>query len=661
MIGRSTVTPGPARRRRRRHHHRGRRRRRRRRRRGHQRPRGPRHDPGGRRRRRARRHGAGRRGRLQRGRRRRDRRASPSAAWTATGPILDGEFELENGIRVARRRRRRGREHDRAQLRAATASSGPASTATAARSSPPTATATTASTPSTPSTASSTHSYASGSPDAGFYIGQCYPCNAVIDDVISEYNGLGYSGTNSGGDLVHHELDRSASTGPASCPTAAATSSATRSASRRIVGNIVYTQQPDRHAGHRRRPAGHGQRHPRRRRAPEPDRQQLVRRPRPHRHRPRAVPRGGRQRRRSPTGEELDLPCAEARELPLADPAVDPAAAAVELGEQRGPRQRRQRLAASPTSASAPSAAITASLGNCFRDNEFDDHRPRCSSSSSPRATASRHRVTTSTAGAVDLGRPHGRRAAAAGRLPRPAHPAGAGGHGRSRGCAVRALRRARARRHRRHRGARRPRRIEPVLHPLDRRPGARRWASSPSPSGSRCCTSDSPEERGRRPRQEVLPLGPPGRGGPVRRRVLVQPLGARRPDRVPRRAGRVAPAPLLRRRAPPTPTAPRSRCGHRTTSCQTAARHRRRTGRRPSTSTARRWCPRSSTPTTGPARASTPPRCRRTRPGWPSCPATTPPPSPNRSTSSGGTAAPRPPCRRTRRRARARRGWPCA
>ncbi|HLU41301.1 MAG TPA: right-handed parallel beta-helix repeat-containing protein [Microthrixaceae bacterium] len=45
------------------------------------------------------------------------------------------------------------------------------------------------------------NSYASGSPDAGFYIGQCYPCNAVIDNVVSEYNGLGYSGTNSGGEL----------------------------------------------------------------------------------------------------------------------------------------------------------------------------------------------------------------------------------------------------------------------------------------------------------------------------------------------------------------------------------------------------------------------------------------------------------------------------
>ena len=45
------------------------------------------------------------------------------------------------------------------------------------------------------------HSLGSGSPDAGFYIGECFPCDAVITDVVSEYNGLGYSGTNSGGDL----------------------------------------------------------------------------------------------------------------------------------------------------------------------------------------------------------------------------------------------------------------------------------------------------------------------------------------------------------------------------------------------------------------------------------------------------------------------------
>jgi hypothetical protein len=46
------------------------------------------------------------------------------------------------------------------------------------------------------------HSYASGSPDSGFYIGQCYPCDALITDVKSEWNGLGYSGTNAGGNLI---------------------------------------------------------------------------------------------------------------------------------------------------------------------------------------------------------------------------------------------------------------------------------------------------------------------------------------------------------------------------------------------------------------------------------------------------------------------------
>jgi hypothetical protein len=46
------------------------------------------------------------------------------------------------------------------------------------------------------------HSYGAGSPDAGFYIGQCFPCNAVMDNVLSEHNGLGYSGTNAGGNLA---------------------------------------------------------------------------------------------------------------------------------------------------------------------------------------------------------------------------------------------------------------------------------------------------------------------------------------------------------------------------------------------------------------------------------------------------------------------------
>lgn len=45
------------------------------------------------------------------------------------------------------------------------------------------------------------HSYASGSPDASYYIGQCNPCDAVITDSIGEFSGLGYSGSNASGDL----------------------------------------------------------------------------------------------------------------------------------------------------------------------------------------------------------------------------------------------------------------------------------------------------------------------------------------------------------------------------------------------------------------------------------------------------------------------------
>ena len=46
------------------------------------------------------------------------------------------------------------------------------------------------------------NSYGGGSPDAGVYIGECYPCDSLIRNFVSEHNGLGYSGTNAGGNLV---------------------------------------------------------------------------------------------------------------------------------------------------------------------------------------------------------------------------------------------------------------------------------------------------------------------------------------------------------------------------------------------------------------------------------------------------------------------------
>jgi len=58
-----------------------------------------------------------------------------------------------------------------------------------------------ASSPQTPWAASGSASTL-GFTDAGLYIGACRDCRALVDHAVSERNGLGYSGTNSGGHLV---------------------------------------------------------------------------------------------------------------------------------------------------------------------------------------------------------------------------------------------------------------------------------------------------------------------------------------------------------------------------------------------------------------------------------------------------------------------------
>ena len=45
------------------------------------------------------------------------------------------------------------------------------------------------------------HSYASGSADAGYYIGQCHDCRTILNEVTAEHNALGFSGTNSSNSL----------------------------------------------------------------------------------------------------------------------------------------------------------------------------------------------------------------------------------------------------------------------------------------------------------------------------------------------------------------------------------------------------------------------------------------------------------------------------
>ena len=89
------------------------------------------------------------------------------------------------------------------------------------------------------------HSYGAGSPDAGFYSGGCYPCDSVINDVISEYNGLGYSGTNSGGNLlIVNSIFRFNRAGVV--PNSGSYELCYPERDSTIVGNVVYSNnQPD--------------------------------------------------------------------------------------------------------------------------------------------------------------------------------------------------------------------------------------------------------------------------------------------------------------------------------------------------------------------------------------------------------------------------------
>jgi hypothetical protein len=140
------------------------------------------------------------------------------------------------------------------------------------------------------------HAHTIGSKDAGVYIGQCYPCDAVITDVVSEHNGLGYSGTNSGGNLlIVDSVFRNNRAGIV--PNSGSYELCYPERETTIVGNLVHSNnQAD-------TPAidvallAQGQRHPGRRRHPQRHQQEPRVRPQPHRHRARAVPRGGRQRR----------------------------------------------------------------------------------------------------------------------------------------------------------------------------------------------------------------------------------------------------------------------------------------------------------------------------------------------------------------------------
>ncbi len=89
------------------------------------------------------------------------------------------------------------------------------------------------------------NSYGAGSPDAGVYVGQCYPCDSLINHFTAEYNGLGYSGTNSGGNMVIvNSIFRNNRAGVV--PNSGSYELCYPERKTTIIGNLVYNNnQPD--------------------------------------------------------------------------------------------------------------------------------------------------------------------------------------------------------------------------------------------------------------------------------------------------------------------------------------------------------------------------------------------------------------------------------
>lgn len=91
------------------------------------------------------------------------------------------------------------------------------------------------------------HNYAAGSKDGGYYVGECAKCRVTISDSLSEWNGIGYSGTNSGSELLIYNntfrynrvgLAPNSQTGERLWPQKQTT----------IVGNLVYDNNNDKTA-----------------------------------------------------------------------------------------------------------------------------------------------------------------------------------------------------------------------------------------------------------------------------------------------------------------------------------------------------------------------------------------------------------------------------
>ena len=216
------------------------------------------------------------------------------------------------------------------------------------------------------------HSYASGSPDAGFYIGGCYPCDAVIDDVVAEFNGLGYSGTNSGGNLlIVNSTFRNNRAGIV--PNSGSYELCYPERDTTIVGNVVHSNnEPDTPAidvallamGNGILPAGGVGNTIERNLVFDHDRTGIGLVPFPE-----DDPNDD-----IPPPEDDDVPCAEARDEATADPASLPNPTIWEARDNRVVDNvvEDSRVA----DIAAGGLSDVSELGNCFAGNTFETSAP---------------------------------------------------------------------------------------------------------------------------------------------------------------------------------------------------------------------------------------------------------------------------------------------
>jgi hypothetical protein len=213
--------------------------------------------------------------------------------------------------------------------------------------------------------------------DPGMPCGQCYPCNALINDVWAENNGLGYSGTNSGGNLtiVNSQFNNNRS---GIDPNSGSYELCYPERDSRVIGNVVFANSDpttpskglaDLAFGTGITVGGGSLNTVERNYVYDHDRVGIAVAPFPEENPHDLVPER----------DEWDLECDEQRELPLTEPTEADLAAGTFLVWEPYDNSVRDNVVENSRLADlivSGFAVPTEELGNCFSGNTFATSQP---------------------------------------------------------------------------------------------------------------------------------------------------------------------------------------------------------------------------------------------------------------------------------------------